>query len=260
MWRTCLREVTFLDEGAEPLVDREAVTGADAYALLLEILCGLRSPMLGETEVMGQFRTFMAAPPAANPTLHQVGQRVLADAGEIREAHLRHLGIKSYGTVVRRRVRGCDRIAIIGTGQLAGQIVPLLLKTRSTVDQWGRRDAVNAAAGVHYRPLPAAADAAIRGRAAVVVAAPVASEVVERVCRAYPQLDRVIDLRGEADRPVAAVPVRVDALAEIFAEIESGQAAAVRQCEAARADIARRARIFASSQHVRPFGWEDLCA
>src|SRR5581483_7495609 len=49
--RTRLREVLFAEDpaglGTRPLVEGEA------YRLLLEILCGLQSPMVGETQVMG---------------------------------------------------------------------------------------------------------------------------------------------------------------------------------------------------------------
>ncbi|TAK16175.1 MAG: hypothetical protein EPO35_05870, partial [Acidobacteria bacterium] len=59
-WRTCLRDVTFVDEAHSA----DTLAEEDAYALLLEVLCGLRSPMLGETQVMGQFKAFLATVPA----------------------------------------------------------------------------------------------------------------------------------------------------------------------------------------------------
>ena len=97
IWRTCLREVWFAEEAGElsgtEVVDvgiaseqseaspreRSGERGAaaservggrgaapsnvdgDAYRLLLEILCGLQSPMLGETQVMGQFKSFLSS-------------------------------------------------------------------------------------------------------------------------------------------------------------------------------------------------------
>src|SRR5262249_36514668 len=66
IWRTCLREVAFLDEPLT-LTSHKPVTHVangqrleegPAYQLLLEILCGLQSPMIGETQVLGQFKSF----------------------------------------------------------------------------------------------------------------------------------------------------------------------------------------------------------
>jgi len=93
-WRTCLREVTFFDPharesapdceeaershqaeratepgyGAEPHGGKatRALAGAEAYVFLLETICGLNSPMIGETQVLGQFRTFLASLPPAD--------------------------------------------------------------------------------------------------------------------------------------------------------------------------------------------------
>ncbi|HEX6322489.1 MAG TPA: hypothetical protein VFZ36_02090, partial [Vicinamibacterales bacterium] len=85
-WRTCLREVTFLDHGADPGAAGEPLEGADAYGFLLETICGLRSPMLGETQVQGQFRAFLATlAPADASWLGAIGRQLMADARVVRE-------------------------------------------------------------------------------------------------------------------------------------------------------------------------------
>src|SRR6058998_3280093 len=101
VWRTCLREVTFADHGAG---EARALIEGDAYRLLLEILCGLQSPMLGETQVMGQFKAFLASLGPDHGWLNRLGQRLLADAREIRTRYLQGLGSRSYGSAVRRYV------------------------------------------------------------------------------------------------------------------------------------------------------------
>ena len=69
-WQTCLRRILFLHsndnraviEAAEvgkvvqPTV--EVFRGQEAYRFLLEVICGLNSPIVGETAVMGQFKEF----------------------------------------------------------------------------------------------------------------------------------------------------------------------------------------------------------
>ena len=124
-WRTCLRDVTFVDESHSA----DTLAEEDAYALLLEVLCGLRSPMLGETQVMGQFKAFLASVPAEHAWVKRIGQRLLADAGAVREQHLRNLGSRTYGSAVRHRVAGVERLAIIGTGQLASEVLCFLADT-----------------------------------------------------------------------------------------------------------------------------------
>src|SRR5260221_8259196 len=105
IWRTCLREVTFADDGD----GAQAVSGnglalveGQAYRLLLEILCGLQSPMLGETQVMGQFKVFLSGLGQDHAWLNRLGQRLLADARDVRTEYLQGLGSRSYGSAVRR--------------------------------------------------------------------------------------------------------------------------------------------------------------
>src|SRR4029079_18930940 len=107
-WRTCLREVRFADaiDDCRRHPGPELMDG-EAYRHLLEILCGLQSPMLGETQVMGQFKSFLASLDGEYAWLNRVGQRLLADAREIRTRHLQGLGSRSYGSAVRRHLAGC---------------------------------------------------------------------------------------------------------------------------------------------------------
>src|SRR5215216_7146041 len=61
-WQTCLRRIVFLHRN-EPrtFADKpgtQTYFGRDAYQFLLEVICGLHSPLVGENAVMGQFRKF----------------------------------------------------------------------------------------------------------------------------------------------------------------------------------------------------------
>jgi hypothetical protein len=57
LWRTCLREVAFVGSTHAPS-SPAVLKDVDAYTLLLEIVAGLRSPLIGETEVQAQFKAF----------------------------------------------------------------------------------------------------------------------------------------------------------------------------------------------------------
>ena len=137
VWRTCLREVLF-SQTADPFEDTAGRTlgmlvEGRAYRLLLEILCGLQSPMIGETQVVAQFKGFLAGLPQEHAWIRRTGQRLLADARRVRTAHLEGLGSRSYGTAVRRCIEPSETPVLIGTGKLAADILPFLAEacTRS---------------------------------------------------------------------------------------------------------------------------------
>lgn len=262
-WRTCLREIHFLPgHGATP--EPGVLTDADAYALLLEVVCGLRSPLLGETEVQAQFKQFLASKEASgNRWLRRVGQRVLGDAKRIRHKYLQGFGAHSYGWLAARHFRG-DRVAVVGTGALAAQVIESA-PVASAVDVWGR----SADRSLPQREVPptftlltdAAASAAARpGPTTLVVAAPVAADALNLVAACYPLLLNVVDLRpADQQTPVDhAAPVLV--LADLFAEAARTDAAAALRLRAARGDIRDLALAFAGREELRPLGWDDLCA
>lgn len=260
-WRTCLREIVFHEapiESVEPASHstEQALADADAYAFVLETICGLHSPMIGETQVLGQFRAFLGSLPADASWLGAIGRQLTTDARAIRERHLRDLGSRSYGSAVRRHLDGIERVALIGAGALACELFPYLSEGRA-VDQWTRTE-LAAPEGVPVR------DAS----AALVVAAPVDAIAIAGVSRRYRRLARVIDLRG-ADRhddlrhaslrdTIGGAPVIT--LDDLFAEVSASSRASAERFDDAREDIRRMAAAFQYRQLLRPFGWDDLCA
>lgn len=249
IWRTCLREIVFHEDAVEhDAPGGQALADADAYAFLLETICGLRSPMVGETQVLGQFRAFLGSLTAADASwLGVIGRQLVADARIIRERHLRGLGARSYGSAVRRHLGSVDVVALIGAGALACELFPYLSEGRA-VDAWTRAE-LAAPEGVPVR------DAA----AAVVVAAPVDASAVEAVMGRYRRLERVIDLRGIEDRD-AIRGAEVMTLDDLFAEVSASSRAAAGRFDQARQDIREMATAFQYRQLLRPMGWDDLCA
>ena len=279
-WRTCLREVVFLDPiDVEPDAPADVSVDGQAYGLLLEILCGLRSPMVGETEVMGQFKAFLRTLPDDHAAIRRFGQRILADAGTVRERHLRGLGSRSYGSAVRRLVPEGHRIALIGTGQLATKILPFLIEEGREIDQWGRKkDAMGfpvpgSKFPVRVRVLGGPENqepAPERGTwnpeprnpvpTVLVVAALAPARVVEDVASAYCDLRLVIDLRGESTEDPVTLDVPVVTLQDVFRDVDAARRRAADQTDAARREIRRLSREFDRHTDIRPFGWDDLCA
>jgi glutamyl-tRNA reductase len=262
VWRTCLREVVFLNHAPDSVNATTPVELEDtAYGQLLEIICGLQSPLAGETQVQGQFKTFLAGlDKNVHGELKRVGQRLLADAGEIRDRHLRSLGARSYGSIVRRRTADAARVAIIGTGALADEILPFVTADHA-VDQWGRRPERIHDAAVTYRLLADADQAPLLQEPAVlIVAAPLSSEEIARVATQYTTLLRIIDLRSVADATPIPAAVPIVTLDDVFTDESDARAHSATHIDAARAEIVRRSCAYAKREELHPFGWEDLCA
>ena len=66
VWKTCLRQIViFQNDNSDfnqelGLNDLDEVhENEDALQFLIEILCGLHSPVFGETEVFGQFKKYI---------------------------------------------------------------------------------------------------------------------------------------------------------------------------------------------------------
>jgi glutamyl-tRNA reductase len=261
VWRTCLREVAFGDSAAASPGQR--LEEGAAYQLLLEILCGLQSPMLGETQVLGQFKAFLGSIDEEHAWIKRIGQRLLTDARDVRTKHLQGLGSRSYGSAVRRDLDDVSHAVVIGTGKLAGEVLPFLADDGRSVDQWGRADVgdVETLVRATYRRLDTVNTAPlVHAATAIIVAAPVSGEVIVAVAARYPQLRRVIDLRAELGERPLAVDCEVVALQDLFARMHDQHASALPRIDAARKDIAWRTRQYELRDELRPFGWDDLCA
>jgi glutamyl-tRNA reductase len=262
VWRTCLREVAFVDATTAASRGQRLEEGA-AYQLLLEILCGLQSPMLGETQVLGQFKAFLGSIDEEHAWVRRIGQRLLTDARDVRTKHLQGLGSRSYGSAVRRDLDEVPHAVVIGTGKLAAEVLPFLADDGRSVDQWGRADASDVAMvpGAVYRRLDAInGEPVVSAATAIIVAAPVSADVIEAVATRYPNVRRVIDLRADVGDRALAVGCEVIALQDLFARMHDQQASALLRIDAARKDIAWRTRQYELRDELRPFGWDDLCA
>src|SRR2546421_8412160 len=149
-WHTCLRRILFLHAGDSAAIIEsiqngglrlptiEIFRGHDAYRFLLETICGLNSPIVGETAVMGQFKEFSQhAKFQTTPWgrfLRQLTLNLMMDAKGVRTRHLQGLGSQSYGSLVRQEVKGLPAVAVLGAGKLAREILPWLIgKTKIRV-------------------------------------------------------------------------------------------------------------------------------
>src|SRR5262245_56556396 len=105
VWETCLRSIAFTSS-LPPVCDKDEIFSQQrAYQFLLEVICGLHSPVVGETEVFGQFKNFTKQWLERDPGRISLVQRLFSEAKEIRSLYLRNLGTQSYGSWVKRKVK-----------------------------------------------------------------------------------------------------------------------------------------------------------
>jgi glutamyl-tRNA reductase len=261
VWRTCVREIALTESRAAIPPGATVLDGEAAYAHLLEVICGLDSPMRGETEVLHQFKLFVAGLPAEHHGLREVGRQLLADARSVRGRHLIGLGSRSYGSAVRRYLVNAPRVALAGTGLLAKEIAPFLEGRGRAVDVWGRRERCEGLPGfVTYRRFDGADDPAGEDPTAIVIAAPMASADIARLAAKYRSVSVVIDLRAEGahDPPPPVAPIVT--LADVFASVQAAARTTDDRVETAKDEIRRHARAFATRARLNPSGWHDLCA
>lgn len=273
VWKTCLREVAFVRrEGfrADLFLSGDTVLdGADAYRVVLEIVCGLRSPLVGETEVMGQFRAFVARVEQLDDqwsTLKAFCRHLLPNAKAVRTRHLTGLGTRSYGVLAARHLRHFECIAILGAGHLTRQLVPALVSHRVAI--YCRRPASVADLRLSRHDIVILDLAGDRidwrtGRSmALIVAAPMSGDEIQSWMAPHREyIGRVLDFRAESERDALTLPgTDVTPLARMLGELAVAKRFTDERAEAARREIARHAEAYWNRHELRPFGWEDLCA
>jgi glutamyl-tRNA reductase len=127
------------------------LNGADAYQYILEVLCGLQSQLLGENEIVAQFKTSLQLYNSGihkNKNLTIILEKLLQDAKDIRTKYLSHIGQSTYASISKKLIgKSHDHVLIIGTGHLALDLLQSLKKTykiymcarnQSKLEQWQR--------------------------------------------------------------------------------------------------------------------------
>lgn len=279
---TCLRHIVVVDQstahaiaqsGADDSRPAVMMRGEEAYRFLLEVICGLHSPLVGETEVYGQFKTAVAKYQTPltpwGSFISKTFKSLFEDAKKIRDTHLKDLGSQSYGSVLRREVRGLKHLHILGAGQLVRELLPWVLKDslRVTIhcrdvekaqrDLNARLDA-NQMGRIHIthlqdRTAPLDADA-------LVVAAPLAAADIKEWFSPRASFQFIADLRAESSVDRIEIGTRVLELGEFMSRLSMNQSKLLERKTSALQAIATAA--FERARHVenRPFGWEDVCA
>lgn len=248
VWVTCLREIAFPSEELSQK-DMDDVKGLEihqeeeALVFLLEVLCGLKSPVLGETEILAQFKSYLAQIGPEHPLRRESSLIPFLQntSKEARTKFLKVTGSLSYGQVVRRWVKDADDVVMWGFGSLGSEIWPWVReKTKSVVVRQVRAADEEVPFVVGQSP-----EAEVH-----IVAAPLSDDKV----RALAQRSRVIDLR---DKSLQHPQVRT--LQDLFQELSGMRKQREDIVPLCQTYLREKAQAYLARHQIRPFGWEDLC-
>jgi len=110
------------------LPDHELHSGEAAYLFLLETICGLKSKLIGENEIVGQFKEaykIYAASTLKDTKLLTILEKLFKDAKDIRTQYLIGISQKTYASLTRRHFQKAkaNHVVILGSGQLAEDLI-----------------------------------------------------------------------------------------------------------------------------------------
>jgi len=253
-WRTCLRRIVFLHQSDFPFLQSrsDVYRGQAAYRFLLEVICGLHSPMIGETAVMGQFRTFRAGarfPATAwGRFLSRLTTDLLVDARYIRQHYLQGLGSQSYGSLIRKHLEGTRKVVVLGTGSLAREILRWLIGKmdvrlfyRSLLHAQRLKDQYAQIQLNHFMMADAGWG---NGTLPLIIAAPISSIEINAWLKAQNvSFSPTLDLRGEAEADPLHTSLPVIKLAELWDSLRCERKKLEPRVAAARTQIAEKSHL-----------------
>jgi len=182
-WKTCMRtlyigDVRIFDISLTQFSQHyQAYVGYEAYKLLLEIVSGIRSRLLGETEILAQFKEVLKNESLPQNSLgdylKKLRDQIIEDSRKIRSGHLRFLGDQSYGGLANRYLKSSEEVVLIGTGNLAIKVLPWLLGKNRKVTVVGRNPEKLQEIANKYPVEIESLDTFIPTTQAVVIAAPI---------------------------------------------------------------------------------------
>jgi len=260
-WKTCLRTITFgfaesfRAVGLEE-TDLGVFTGAEAYQFLLEVVCGLHSPVVGETEVMGQFKELVQE--AEESSLRRILGRILTDAKKVRASLLRDIGSRSYGSLLRKYLKDESEITVFGAGKLAQEILPWL-KTAPQVNLVCRDLSKGHDVSKRFEFAQVNHISERKFGDVFIVAASISTAELRNLIRDYTKITKIIDLRDISSVDPLNLNIPTLTLQNLFSEINSSQLEVQAKVAEAKKSISKLSQKYFYSAELRPFGWEDLC-
>lgn len=105
------------------------LTGSEAYLFLLETICGLKSKLIGENEIVGQFKEaykIYSQSTLKDTKLLLILEKLFKDAKDIRTQYLIGISQKTYASLTRRHLiqkAKAAHVVVVGSGALAEDLI-----------------------------------------------------------------------------------------------------------------------------------------
>jgi glutamyl-tRNA reductase len=269
-WRTCQRQILFLRPDfyrrhkSKFKRNDQVFSGIAVTDFLLRLSCGLLSKIKGETEIMGQFKRFLSVLKNQGSWLYHPKEfeKILAELKKIRQLFLTDLGSQSYGSVVRKWVSDHQAIAVVGAGLLAKDIVPWLAEKQIKVFSRNPAKAkVKLPADNSVKTIDQ-----IEKSECLIIAAPIKNALAIKLVMDS-TATRVIDLRGltqkqdsEFAEAMAGLNIKLQNLKQLFECLDSDKPELIKKIKLAQDSIDVFLQNLELAMHIRPLGWEDVCA
>ncbi len=262
--QTCLRTVVVTEcQETHPILNGfEVYTDHQAYAFLLEVICGMHSPLVGETEIFGQFKTYLNTHRTHfSSGLNQVMENLTKETKRIRFEYLQNLGCTSYGSLLRKTMgEKKGFVTLLGAGALTVDLLPWLSKGEQKPLVFTRQpsrysELKQQFTGLEILPIH---DFLVKspGKGVLVIAAGFSAEALEPILKNQ-NFDVIYDLRGESTSDPLALN-NVIQLKDLFEDLEKNRKQVKEVKETVAEVIHRYAQEFKLLERQRPFGWEDL--
>jgi glutamyl-tRNA reductase len=257
-WTTCLRQIAFfksweLEEAKNQIKDVDQIfEGHQALQFLIQVVCGLQSSLIGETEVHGQFKKFIVD----HPELKNLGDAILVAAKKVRSDHLIDLGSQSYGSYIRKKLKSADSISLVGAGMLTQEILPWLKKMKQ-VDLHVRNLQKVEALKSQFPFIQIKSLQEKILNPVLVLAAPIDNSIAIEILNM--NVKTVFDLRGGQILDSFNQKLNYESLPVIMEQIQRTQVVLRTKLEASETAIHQVAEEILKKLWLRPGGWEDLC-
>ncbi len=264
VWKTCRRQILFFDANKFEIKDihetDQIFSGTEAEIFLAEVLCGLQSPLVGETEVFGQFKSWWKSLPATlwwKQLHHQRIEALFSLVKKIREEVLYNLGSRTYGSILRRHLLTGQSIDLIGAGQLVEELLPWIEKnpyriwcrTPGKINFSHKADQVFELSSVSHL------------NSAIVVAAPLTHDEL-RIWLARREMSSqhtLFDLRADSFGFDPGTAVKKHFTLQDFSTLKDSFHVDVQKIYARSRDLIFNWNVQQQSKsQIRPFGWDDL--
>ena len=133
----------------------ESLFGTHAYSFLLEVICGLQSKLIGENEIVSQFKAAYkdyVSRSNRSSNLLIVIEKLFKDAKEVRTDYLLGLTQKTYSSIARKHIinkHKAKSVLILGSGQLAEDLINQFKKKTNLYISGRNTDKVDGLARIH---------------------------------------------------------------------------------------------------------------